>query len=304
MQAQDDALLVERRPRRLAGRARHNPDDRLFGGREMVSIADVPTLDWPIALYANLAGDVQPKLAKGGRCAQPRFGKVPSRGGPRFVEMAMMAERQRPNGGDVLGALLGSACCTMDRGCEMLRPLWAEEAMHRAYNFLRLVGARKTAIVGEDVFARDLAAQFRELEIPPDREVVPCSDILSSVVTNFGTLFCGPANIVSKAQIDDVSLPAYRRRALVLAASELISNALLHAFQGRRAGRIAVSLNLHGPGTASLYVADDGVGFVAAQPNYHCGIAAGLAELLETDLAYERLDGWTIAKIVFPVHGL
>lgn len=157
MQAQDDALLVERRPRRLAGRARHNPDDRLFGGREMVSIADVPTLDWPIAMYANLAGDVQPKLAKGGRCAQSGFGKVRSRGGPRFVEMAMMAERQRPNGGDVLGALLGSACCTMDRGCEMLRPLWAEEAMHRAYNFLRLVGARKTAIVGEDVFARDLA---------------------------------------------------------------------------------------------------------------------------------------------------
>lgn len=314
MQGHNEALLGERRPRRRLSKARHDHDDRLHLGREKAAIPGVPTLDWSAGLFVDLADEGEPEPVQSGPFLAVPLWQDAVTVRSRFVEMAMMAEWQRTKGRDLLGTLLGSACCTMDRGCETLRPLWAEEAMHRAYNFLRLVDARNRAnglmneratnIGMEDAFARDLVAQFRELEIRPDREVVPCSTVLLNVVTSFGALFCGPANIVPETWIDRVSLPAYKRRALVLAATELVTNALLHAFQGRRAGRIAVSLDRSGSGTASLRVADDGIGFIASRPNLHYGVASGLAELLESDLAYDRLDGWTIAKIAFPVDGL
>ena len=43
--------------------------------------------------------------------------------------------------------------------------------------------------------------------------------------------------------------------------SELVSNALLHAFQGRMAGLIEVRLAASGPKSARLRVADNGIGF-------------------------------------------
>jgi two-component sensor histidine kinase len=98
-------------------------------------------------------------------------------------------------------------------------------------------------------------------------------------------------------------LPSYKRRALVLAAAELVVNSLLHAFHGRGRGLIDVSLSVHGTESATLLVADDGIGFTAIRPNLDCGVAAGLAGLLEADLAHERKSGRTIAEIAFPLTG-
>src|SRR5579871_6261596 len=146
-------------------------DDRLHLGGEMATVASASTLDWPAALFANSAVEVGQEETQGGSAR------------PMFVEMAMMAGRHAPKGRDLLGALLGSACCIMDQGCEALRPLWAEEAMHRAYNFLRLVEYRNEANrlteaptmngQAEEALVRDLVVLFRELQFRPDREVVP-----------------------------------------------------------------------------------------------------------------------------------
>jgi hypothetical protein len=51
-----------------------------------------------------------------------------------------------------------------------------------------------------------------------------------------------------------------------------------------------------------LRVVDNGVGFNTIPPNLTCGVAAGMAGLLEADLAYDRQAGWTSAEIVFPVR--
>ena len=61
---------------------------------------------------------------------------------PRFESMALLAGKLPARAGDLLGILLPSAAAMNDRGCEVLRPLWAEEAMHRAYGLVRLVDAR------------------------------------------------------------------------------------------------------------------------------------------------------------------
>jgi len=107
--------------------------------------------------------------------------------------------------------------------------------------------------------------------------------------------------VIVEVKIEDVSLPAYKRRALVLAAAELVNNALLHAFAGRAAGLIEVGLTISGRQTACLRVADNGAGFTTFPPNLGCGVAAGLSDLLEAELVYDRLAGWTIAEIAFPV---
>jgi two-component sensor histidine kinase len=63
--------------------------------------------------------------------------------------------------------------------------------------------------------------------------------VLREIVRDLVTLF-GPTagDIELHLNIERVALAAYRRRALVLAASELVINALLHAFKGRSGGLI------------------------------------------------------------------
>jgi hypothetical protein len=229
---------------------------------------------------------------------------------PRFESMALLAGKAPPKAQDLLGILLASTVPIHGRGCRVLRPMWTEEAMHRAYGFVRLVNARngcgESMSEGphlEDAIASGLAGRYRELVTAPERKVLPCSAILRHVVTGLGALFGNPANITLRKKIEEVSLPAYKRRALVLAASELVNNALLYAFQGRRAGLIEVVLAACGPNSACLTVADNGIGFIGSLPNFGRGVGAGLASLLEADLVYDRLAGWTVAEIAFPVSG-
>jgi hypothetical protein len=226
----------------------------------------------------------------------------------RFESLALRAGKVPPKAGDVLGVLLAAAFPLHDRGCRVLRPLWTEEAMHRAYSFVRLVDARnRRQSTGEnatsDAIACDLAVCFGDLTSGGERDVQSCASVLRNATTGLGALFGGPANIIVETKIEDVWLPAYKRRALVLAASELVSNALLHAFRGRTAGLIEVSLTALGPTSACLHVADNGNGFIEASPDLDCGVGAGLAGLLEADLAYDRMEGWTIAEIEFPLSG-
>jgi hypothetical protein len=151
--------------------------------------------------------------------------------------------------------------------------------------------------------ARDLGDRFRSLEVRGERDLLFCSTVMRDVITGFGTLFGRPLGVTIETEIEEVLLPAYKRRALVLAAAELVTNALPHAFPTRHADAIEVQLTARGAMSGHLRVADRGAGFTGASPNLECGVAAGLANLLEADLTYDRKDGWTIAEIVFPLSG-
>lgn len=94
---------------------------------------------------------------------------------------------------------------------------------------------------------------------------------------------------------------------LGIAATEIISNAYLHAFPvGRHAlpgqpGTIRVSLS-RGDGTASLTIADDGIGFVPANESKRHGVGL-IRRLMEqsngtADLASEQGTFWTLT---FPI---
>jgi hypothetical protein len=264
-----------------------------------------------ITLFTHGPRESRPSRTAMSRTITVKSGPPPAR--PISESLAGLTRESPTKAGDLPGVLLASTFPVNGYGCEVLRPLWAEEAMHRAYTFMRLIKTRnrrgasadmEPIVAGlEDFVARDLAAQFRDLETGGAREVLPCSTILRDIVTNLGVLFGNAANITLKTTIEPLLLPAYKRRALGLVAAELVSNALLHAFPGHEAGLIHVGLTSLGPKTMCLRVADSGIGFTGLRPNLDCGVAAGLASLLEVDLVYHRISGWTIAEIAFPVSG-
>jgi two-component sensor histidine kinase len=174
--------------------------------------------------------------------------------------------------------------------------------MHRSYCFLKLTLAlherplrepgRSLTCNTELCLATDLAALYRSLAIGPERQVVPCSSVLRDVVRNLVALFGSIVGDVElHVNIERVALPAFQRRALVLAASELVINALCHAFRARTYGRILLELHAIDIWKARLQVSDDGVGCDDRQIDTGRGIAGGLASLLGSELAYRTRNG-------------
>jgi signal transduction histidine kinase len=215
--------------------------------------------------------------------------------------------------GQLLGLLLGTTATQIRSGSEVLYPLWAEELLHRAYNMLRLCQMLECARLGRHDYdlsstiqfalGRELASQYRSLEDGAEDRIVPCSGILRGVVRNLVELFGSVRDVQLRTDIEPVSLPAYQRRALVLAASELVINALRHAFKGRREGQIIVVLRILNDRRASLTVADDGIGCDMGPVGSEGGIAGGLASLVEADLVYRPCSrAGTVSEITFPTY--
>jgi two-component sensor histidine kinase len=102
---------------------------------------------------------------------------------------------------------------------------------------------------------------------------------------------------------DGLVLPSREATSLALATSELIQNAVKHAFAGRDRGQINVQLHL-GAGESEVIVEDDGVG-AAQPPTSPGGIGLQLVETLVREDLKGRFDSTaspagTRAVIRFP----
>ncbi|HQT47244.1 MAG TPA: hypothetical protein PLY97_08480 [Acidocella sp.] len=212
----------------------------------------------------------------------------------------------------LLDATIPPACS----GSSPLKPLWVDEAMQRAYNIVRLTrelehkaplledGSNRPQTEYE--MAIDLAESFWSLAKADDSDMQPCFDPLRSVVLNLVALF-GPAfgKVSLDISVERLTLPAHKRRALVLVACELVLNALCHGLSGRSAGNIAVHLSRTARTVAQLSVADDGCGIAQGAFPLQRSIASDLAAVLETDITYlAREGGGTVARLSFPVPAL
>jgi two-component sensor histidine kinase len=197
------------------------------------------------------------------------------------------------------------------------RGVWLEEAMHRAANLQQLasslqrlldtgrmdVSNRQRAIRRADALVR----AYHNLETLDDAESNPCNqdlrDIVGGLVEIFGHTI---GSLVLSLEVQPLPLTAEARRALLLVGSELVINALRHAFVGRQTGVIQVALYndvMHQEGT--LMVADDGVGpdGVLAGKGLGRGIVRDLANVLNGDIAWRRslVLGGTEAMLSFPL---
>jgi two-component sensor histidine kinase len=85
-----------------------------------------------------------------------------------------------------------------------------------------------------------------------------------------------------KGDVRGVRLITERAVSLALLITEVVSNAIEHAFQGRAGGRITITLTGTPDGGLDLSIADDGIGFDPAAANGGTGIA--LAQLLARQL--------------------
>jgi two-component sensor histidine kinase len=232
---------------------------------------------------------------------------------PRFESIAAQGETLPSDLRDLLGLLLQAVYPAEGSGRPFLAPLWAEEGIHRAYAVLRLLDRRAGRYSGhamdaftagvECALARSLASAYRSLGTVKEEEIVQCANVLRDVVLNLGALF-GGSGVIVRTVIERLHLPAYKRRALVLSASELIINALTHGFTtASQDARIEVSLRRMDDKRACLRVAGNGSGFGAGRPDAATSIAGGLAALVEADLMYCRDADWTtVAEIVFPIE--
>jgi len=140
---------------------------------ETTVMTRVPMLDWPADLFA----DVRPEIAAMNNGLLP--GRLPalslsshglnsmwsqaipagagvSTAQSRFESIALRAGKVPPETGDLLGVLLASTFSCGGRGCQVLHPLWADEARHRAYSFVRLIDTRnhRSESTGEDPIGR------------------------------------------------------------------------------------------------------------------------------------------------------
>jgi two-component sensor histidine kinase len=93
---------------------------------------------------------------------------------------------------------------------------------------------------------------------------------------------------------------------LGLIASELVSNALRHAFPGGRGGVVRVTLASAGDGRLSLTVEDDGVGrppegerTAGQEPPLGLWIVRTLAAQLRGDVSYHSKNGFSFT-VMFP----
>jgi two-component sensor histidine kinase len=195
--------------------------------------------------------------------------------------------------------------------------VWAEEEMHRAASLQHLAIDLERLLDSEVIDgnnrvrtirrAQALMAAYQNLDRSRDSGQRSCAedlrDIAGGLVETFGHTV---GALVLSLELQPLLLAGEVRRALLLAASALVVNALRHAFVGRQTGIVQIRLchdRMHRKGV--LFVADDGVGPYDLPTGCGLGraIVRELADVLEGDVIWRQslLLGGTEAMLRFPV---
>ena len=150
--------------------------------------------------------------------------------------------------------------------------VWMKEATHRAANLeqiavslQRLIDRGRLRADGSPETIRRASAMaktYRSLHMPDICSPCPCAPDLKNIANGLVAIFSHSVGSVMLAlDLQPLMLQREKRRALLLAASELVMNALRHAFAGRPSGNIRITL--HWDQTRNegiLAVIDDGIG--------------------------------------------
>ena len=224
-----------------------------------------------------------------------RFIAVTGRPSAMEVIVASLA-RISPARGKTLGLLLSATRPVAAGGRGVQASLWNDEATHRAYQAIRLVmlldlHTEPPACEGLDVqlehrLASRLADLWRSLDVSCDEQILSCSEVLREIAIDLAELFgSNLAHETIRVHVERLSLPAYKRRALVLLATNLLMEGLYSALTGRSPEPIEVALELVSPSSAKLIVAHDG-NSAGGHRHPRGDVINGLIDLLEAQLTY------------------
>jgi PAS domain S-box-containing protein len=173
------------------------------------------------------------------------------------------------------------------------RAMLIREADHRIKNSLQLVIALLTvqlrgitdpaateALRGAITRVGAIAASHLALQSSPDFRTLDLAVTLADLCGHFAEL--NPRIAITCAAQGALKLDADRAIPLALTVSELITNALRHAFTGRATGRISVTAACDAE-TLTIRVTDDGIGLPPNSPA--TGLGSRIISSLATQIA-------------------
>ncbi|WP_298913466.1 PAS domain-containing protein [uncultured Algimonas sp.] len=196
-----------------------------------------------------------------------------------------------------------------------------QETQHRVKNHLsmiagliRLQGKRaKNGVSATDMFKQlsnrveALSLLYDEFSQPPtnrdfDYDVVSAGAYVSRVVATIASLD-GRTGIRVNTDCDPVYMPTERAARLGLLTSEIMSNVLQHAFEGREEGILEVRLKEQGEDNFRMTFSDDGVGMGDTdwpnEGNLGARLVRNLARSIDAKLHVISSDRGTVVTIDF-----
>lgn len=191
-----------------------------------------------------------------------------------------------------------------------------QELQHRVANSLQIIAsvlmmsARKvqseeTRSHLQDAHNRvmSIAALQQQLAVSSDDKVVLKSYFTRLCQSLGASMIHDPNQIKLEVSIDDSIVGADASISMGLIVTELVINALKHAFPGGRGGRIVVDYHAQADGW-TMSVTDDGVGMAIGRKGAPAGLGTSLVEALakqlRADVRVARAKPGTAVSIVHP----
>jgi two-component sensor histidine kinase len=157
--------------------------------------------------------------------------------------------------------------------------------LHDAHNRLMSVAALQKQLAMSTMDDVQLRSYFADL----------CRSIGASMIRDHN-------QVVLETNVDDSVVTADASVSLGLIVTELVINALKHAFPDDRSGKITVDYHAHGPGW-TLFVGDDGVGMPEnaenAKPGLGTSIVLALARQLKAEVTVSAANPGTTVSLVY-----
>lgn len=190
----------------------------------------------------------------------------------------------------VLKELLRSAIPIAQSNHSPFRKIWLEEAAYRAALLRELVTLRDQAVAGGAEWclplAHEIAVQFCDLTVLADDKLVLSRDCVARLGNDLLRLFCpGRDDCRLTFATGTAVMPAYRKRAVMLAAGLLILERLRHALQG--GSGFDAKMILLADGLGFLHLRLGGAEASGVSPA-GCQILASLAEIMHGELMLNR----------------
>lgn len=165
----------------------------------------------------------------------------------------------------------------------------------------------KSALEAAQGRVHAIASAHRRLRLGADLETTDAADFLSAVVDDLTTTVPADKPIAFHHDLTPMELPARDATTLGIVVSELVTNAVKHAFSPGSGGNIWIRFLRSGDGAPELRVEDDGHGLPEAAPT-----GSGLGALIIKQLARQfggvpeygpREGGGTLVRVQLPNLG-
>lgn len=199
---------------------------------------------------------------------------------------------------ELLRTLANQTALAIENARLVINTAVVREMHHRVKNnlqtvamLLRLQMSASRNLRAEDVLAETInrimsIAAVHETLSEQGLRVVDVKKVLQRVILSVGeAMLTAGQNIALSVDGDSLVLPSRQATSLALATSELVQNALKHAFAGRESGKVRVQLQ-DSAGECMVIVEDDGVG------NFQTtAVSKGLGLQIVETLVHDDLKG-------------